>query len=241
MLSHANRNWFTITCLSYLISNSELCKLFWTCSLFVGVTMISMATEHSVFQTICAITTMAVATQRYVNLKCFCFRKSYDLFLKLIFTVLFKLYIQIKSFIYISTKKISWGWSHDQDQSITILRPSLISWSNKNHQMFLIPFQADCTPLAPGLNNCTCQRGYAGDGVFCIPTIYELVINHPDLTKVAAFLNVSTGLFFLYEQAFLLLLLHIWSFHKINSMFLTVSSFWYFSIKWKLNKIFAIV
>lgn len=124
MLSHANRNWFTITCLSYLISNSELCKLFWTCSLFVGVTMISMATERSVFQTICAITTMAVATQRYVNLKCFCFRKSNDLFLKLIFTVLFKLYIQIKSFIYISTKKISRGWSHDQDQSITILRPS---------------------------------------------------------------------------------------------------------------------
>lgn len=64
--------------------------------------MISMATEHSAFQTICAITTMAVATQRYVNLKCFCFKKSNDLFLKLIFTVLFKLYIQIKSFIYIN-------------------------------------------------------------------------------------------------------------------------------------------
>lgn len=123
-MSHANRNWFTATCLSYLISSSEWCKLFWTCSLFVGVTMISMATERSASQTICAITTMAVATQRYVNLKCFCFRKSNDLFLKLIFTVLFKLYIQIKSFIYISTKKISRGWSHDQDQSITILRPS---------------------------------------------------------------------------------------------------------------------
>lgn len=193
MLSHANRNWFTVTCLSYLISNSELCKLFWTCSLFVGVTMISMATERSVFQTICAITTMAVATQRYVNLKCFCFRKSNDLFLKLIFTVLFKLYIQIKSFIYISTKKISRGWSHDQDQSITILRQSfkIVDFLVKHKPPNVLDFlQADCTPLAPGLNNCTCQRGYAGDGVFCIPTIYELVINHPDLTKVASFLTV---------------------------------------------------
>lgn len=70
--------------------------------------------------------------------------------------------------------------------------------------MLLFSFQADCTPLAPGLNNCTCQRGYAGDGVFCIPTIYELVIHHPDLTKLAAFLTVSSGLFFLYEKAFCL-------------------------------------
>lgn len=136
------------------------------------------------------------------------------------------------------TRVITWQRSINYNFKAKLL---LISWSNKNHQMFLIPLQADCTPLAPGLNNCTCQRGYAGDGVFCIPTIYELVINHPDLTKVASFLNVSTGLFFLYEKAFLLLLLHIWSFHKINSMFLTISSFWYFSIKWKLNKIFAIV
>lgn len=39
-----------------------------TTRLFVGVTMISMATERSVFQTICAITTMAVATQRLIVL-----------------------------------------------------------------------------------------------------------------------------------------------------------------------------
>lgn len=193
-MSHANRNWFTATCLSYLISSSEWCKLFWTCSLFVGVTMISMATERSVFQTICAITTMAVATQRYVNLKCFCFSFCFcDLFLKLIFTVLFKPYIQIKSFIYIYiyqkdfTRVITWPRPINYNFKAKLL---LISWSNINHQMFLIPFQADCTPLAPGLNNCTCQRGYAGDGVFCIPTIYELVINHPDLTKVASFLTV---------------------------------------------------
>jgi hypothetical protein len=34
-------------------------------------------------------------------------------------------------------------------------------------------------------------KGYAGDGVFCIPTINELILNHPNLTKVAAFVKVS--------------------------------------------------
>lgn len=191
-MSHANRNWFTATCLSYLISSSEWCKLFWTCSLFVGVTMISMATERSAFQTICAITTMAVATQRYVKVF-FILGQSNDFFLKLIFTVLLTLYsicrfnhlysLYRKDF----TRVITWQRPINYNFKAKLL---LISWSNKNHQMFLIPFQADCTPLAPGLNNCTCQRGYAGDGVFCIPTIYELVINHPDLTKVASFLTV---------------------------------------------------
>lgn len=53
--------------------------------------MISMATERSVFQTICAITTMAVATQRYVKVF-FILGQSNDFFLKLIFTVLLTLY-----------------------------------------------------------------------------------------------------------------------------------------------------
>lgn len=99
---------------------------------------------------------------------------------------------------------ISQRWSHDQDQPITTVMEIVLFLITQYHQIFFFPFQADCTPLAPGLNNCTCQRRYAGDGVFCIPTIYELVINHPDLTKLAAFLTVSSGLFFCTKRLFVL-------------------------------------
>lgn len=68
----------------------------WTCSLFVGVTMISMATERSAFQTICAITTMAVAIQRYVKVF-FIIGKSNEFFFKYFHRFVYILYANLYS------------------------------------------------------------------------------------------------------------------------------------------------
>lgn len=67
--------------------------------------MISMATERSAFQTICAITTMAVAIQRYVKVF-FIIGKSNEFFLKYFHRFVYILYANLIVYI-VSTEMIS--------------------------------------------------------------------------------------------------------------------------------------
>ncbi|XP_060071055.1 stabilin-2-like [Ylistrum balloti] len=49
--------------------------------------------------------------------------------------------------------------------------------------------KADCTPLGPGTNNCTCWDGYRGDGYSCSPTILKFIEDTPELSKLAELLQ----------------------------------------------------